>query len=367
MHVQRGQTLPVWLFGILTSLMLMLLVFNYANSVRWQIRAQNAADAVAQSIMSVQSTHYNKVLMNLHAAAIEEWRIRRTMNALLMVMQGMGGCDNDGRTCDQVYDSLRANYIADVARYTVDVQRMASLTAYTYADQQADMKTIAAAYQNNCSGTGPTGGDCAFTYTVANPQARCGVSGVLNDAGGTTVGAGVAVPGGFNCATSDLSPLEVEVVACAQVSPIVQHFFNFNMAPTYAIGRAAATSAMVTQEWFNPGVLTNPGTGAAFQAPEFPEDASNIAPTGCTATCYNTSHFCDATNPGYDWYAVHWCSNAWAAEFTHSGAPDGFESLGIDQDEYSVWTGWWSALPISPYNGTFRPTSGTCQAKPWNS
>jgi hypothetical protein len=55
MHAQRGQTIPVWIFGILTSMMLMVMVFNYGNSIRWQIRSQNAADAVAQGIVSVQA------------------------------------------------------------------------------------------------------------------------------------------------------------------------------------------------------------------------------------------------------------------------------------------------------------------------
>jgi Putative Flp pilus-assembly TadE/G-like len=166
MNGQRGQTLPIWVFGLLTSLMLMVMVFDYANDVRWQIRAQNAADAVAESIISVQAQHYNKMLMNLHAAAVEEWRIRKTMTALLTVLQGNGGCGTSahgGLSCDYVYNSLRANYIADVNRYTQDVQTMAALAQYSYTQQQADMTQIAQGYNSsNCGSNGSsTQADCA--------------------------------------------------------------------------------------------------------------------------------------------------------------------------------------------------------------
>jgi hypothetical protein len=386
MHGQRGQTLPVWTFGIITTLMLALMVFNYASSVRWQIRAQNAADAVAQGIMSVQSQHYNQILMNLHASAIEEWRIRRTLNALLEVMQGNGGCETpgtltgsptasgtgDGRDCATVYANLRANYVADVARYTQDVQTMSALTNYTQTQQIADMNTIAASFENTCTSSGAAGGDCAFKYTITSPVDRPNLSGVANDAGGTRVGAGEALPAGTQ---SDLQPLEIEVIACAVVSSPFQSFFKMNVQPFTAIGRAAATTAMITQEWSAPGVQTNPNSPSdtAFQPPEFPESSVNTAPGSSLA--YASGNFC--RNPqglsGYDWYAVHWCANAWTASYGTNpvtGAPNygGFGAR-ITTDEYSVWTGWWGALPIPAFNTTtpFTPTTTNCaQSTAWN-
>jgi Putative Flp pilus-assembly TadE/G-like len=376
MNRQRGQTLPVWLFGLLTSLMLTFMVFNYANAVRWQIRAQNAADGLAQSIMSVQAQHYNKILMNLHAAAIEEWRIRKTMGALLSVMQGTGGCGpaagHDGRNCDLVYNSLRANYIADVTRYGQDVQQMAALTQYTQAQQINDMETIAQNFENNCNGTGPNSGDCAFKYTLVNPTQRCGLSGVGNNARGIEVGAGAGAVS-FSCASSDLSPLEVEVDTCAQITPLIGAFFKMANVRYFAIGRAAATDAMVTQEWMNPGVLNNPNSGGNFQEPEFPEDSSGTAPTTCSlATCYSSGNFCNSNTSGYDWYAIHWCSNNWTSNWSASN-PQGYTAT-LGSDEFSIWTGWWSALPISPgiSSGShqFTPSvgaGGNCSSEPWYS
>jgi hypothetical protein len=376
MNGQRGQTLPVWAFGLLTSFMLTLMVFDYANAVRWQIRAQNTADAVAQSLVSVQSQHYDKMLMQLHAAAIEEWRIRKTMTALLSVMQGTGGCGtaaHGGSNCDLVYNNLRANYIADVARYTQDVQTMAALTEYSYAEQQQDMEQIAQGYNHtNCSGTGPTQADCAFTYTVASPVPRCSpqgaLAGVINDSYGDEVGGGSALPSNYNCTTSDLSPLEVEVDTCAKIDPLVASFFKLNGLSYYAIGRAAATSAMVEQEWINPGKLTNPNNqNLPFQQNEFPESTTGTAPT-CCASGSSSTNFCHNASAGYDWYAVHFeCGNAWVASTTGGpGHPGGYQAT-VNEDEFSLDTGFWSALPVSPYSGTFTPTNANCQTEAWNS
>jgi hypothetical protein len=385
MNRQRGQTLPIWTFGLLTSLMLMVMVFDYSNAVRWQIRAQNAADAVAQSIIGVQTQHYNKMLMNLHAAAVEEWRIRKTMTALLEVMQGTGGCGTAAHggpaNCDLVYNNLRANYIADVQRYTQDVNTMAALTQYTYAEQQADMAQIAQGYNaSNCSSSGATGADCAFTYTMASPQPRCNIqgtlSGVVNTSYGDEVGAGEALPNGFDCTTSDLSPLQVEVDTCAKVTPLIASFFKLTGVQFYAIGRAAATSAMVEQEWINPGRVSNPNTGNVFQPNEFPEDTTGTAPGGTDgiASGGSGSAFCThgggrGGGAGYDWYAVHFeCGNTDWTENTSGGPghPGGYNAT-INEDEFSMDTGFWSALPVSPYNGAFTASTSTCKTEAWSS
>ncbi|HTU81060.1 MAG TPA: hypothetical protein VMF61_02965 [Candidatus Acidoferrales bacterium] len=373
-HAQRGQTIPVWTFGIMTTLMLMMAIFNYASSLRWQIRAQNASDSVAQAILSVQTQHYNEILADLHGAAIEEYRIRRTMAGLLYLLHGDGGCWATGAgtgsypasspggwiDCASAYNSLRNNYVAEVNRYAQDVQTIAALSQYTQAQQIADMETIASTFQNNCASDGPTGSDCVFTYTIATPTARAELSGAESDSGGENNGAGEALPNGGNIAT-DLNPLQLEVVACAQILQPFSSFFHLNAIPFYAIGRTAATSTMVTQEWFAPGVLTNPNspTDAYFQPPEFTESASNSQPS-----IYSAANFCNSSNTAYDWYAVHWCSNAYKSLYTTPapGVTPGYGgySTYVNTDEYSTWSGWWAAVPIPPYNGTWTPTGANC-------
>ena len=364
MHAQRGQTIPVWIFGILTSMMLMVMVFNYGNSIRWQIRSQNAADAVAQGIVSVQAQHFNQMLITVHAAAIEEYRIRRTLNALLMVLQGSGGCQTNGTApdCATAYNSLRDNYIAEVGRYGQLVQQMQAISNYTQTQQIADMNSIAQSFQTTCVSSGPTGGDCVFSFAIATPSARPNLSGALSDAAGEDNGDGMPLAS----VPADLQPLEVEVTACALVSSPLNSFFKLNVQPFYAIGRAAATTAMVTQEWAAPGVQINPnspGGAAAFQPPEYVESPTNSAPAG-----YSASDLCSPAAADYDWYAVKWCSNSYNSIYAVGNpSPFGGFSGVIRTDEYSVWTGWWSALPIAPYNGTFTPDGTNCGAHvAWN-
>jgi hypothetical protein len=367
MHAQRGQTIPVWIFGILTSMMLMVMVFNYGNSIRWQIRSQNAADAVAQGIMSVQAQHFNQMTITLHTAAIEEYRIRRTLNAMLMVLQGSGGCTYSGGVpfdCATVYGRLRDNYIAEVSRYGQLVQQMQSVSNYTQTQQITDMNTIAQSFENTCVGSGPKGGDCIFTFAIATPTARPNLSGALVDAAGELNGDGMALPQPL---VADLAPLQIEVTACALVTSPLQSFFKLNVQPFYAIGRAAATTTMVTQEWSAPGVQINPnspgGGTTAFQPPEFVESPTNSQPGN-----YSSGTFCNANQPTYDWYAVKWCSNSYMSVY-NPGPPQqlgGFAGI-VKSDEYSVWTGWWSALPIAPYSGKFTPSAGNCaQNVAWN-
>jgi len=377
MHAQRGQTLPVWTFGIITTLMLSLMVFNYANNVRWQIRAQNASDAVAQGIMSVQTQHYNEMMATLHAAAIEEYRIRRTMAAMLYILQGSGGCTTGATSASQPFDcgiayaSLRTNYVAQVARYTQLVNQMQAISQYTPAQQQIDMAAIAQSFETTCTSTGPTGGDCVFKFAVTSPTARPGLSGAIVDSSGELNGDGYALPANI---APDFQPLQIEVTACAQVTSPFASFFKMQAAPFYAIGRAGATSAMVTQEWFAPGGLVNPNSPGGtqfFQQPEFVESPTNTA----NATVgYNPATFCTATSTGYDWYAVHWCTNNYTSSFTtpspgSTGSPTlgGFFGHTVN-DEYSVWTGWWGVLPLAPYSGTFTPSAGNCASNvAWNS
>jgi hypothetical protein len=355
MHGQRGQTLPVWTFGILTTLMLGLMVFNYGNSLRWQIRAQNAADAVAQGVMSVQAQHYNQMNITLHAAAIEEYRIRRTMNALLEVLRGDGGCTyapGAAQDCATVYQNLRLNYIAEVNRYTQLVQQMEAVVQYTPAEQQADMATIAASFENTCTSSGPTGGDCVFKYTMSTPTARPGLSGAEVDAAGENNGDGLPLPN----LPSDLQPLQIQVTACAQINLPFASFFHLNTQPFYALGRAGATTAMVTQEWSAPGVQINPnspGGSTPFQPAEYPESASNSIPATFSYTCDNGS-------ANYDWYSVKWCSNNYVAAYNPPNQDGGFAGI-IQTDEYSVWTGWWSALPLASTT-PFTPTAQNCSS-----
>jgi hypothetical protein len=332
-HYQRGQTLPVWAFGTLTVLLLLAFSLSYGNMLRWQLRAQNAADSAARGLLSIQATQWNEMESTLQASAVEEYRIRAILQAMLLTVHGNGGCMPVGlgpASCDQIYASERAQYLNSVARYTNDVTILHRLVQPTFANQVSAVQNALAIYQKNCGL--PNGGDCAFDYTLvaAQPRADKYLEDVWADCCDFTVGGGtVANP----ALTSNFWPMEIEVVACAKVPSLFPAFFSFN-APTYdAIGRAAATTLMATQEFMYPGTIVNPQTGQPFQPVEHPESFTN------------SNVLAGGPNPDL-WYQVDFGGNPATsngkATFTYNPGNTGLMTA----------VGWWSSIPINPFSGT---------------
>jgi hypothetical protein len=386
-HAQRGQTLPVWTFGLLTIMMLMFMLLNYAEAIKWQIRAQNAADSVAQATLSVQASNFNEMMITLNAASVEEWRIRKTLNALMEVVQGSGGCSGvwtsghlgtvytgANASCVAIYNNLRANYLADLNRYGQDINILASITRMNRNAQISDMNAVFANLTSSC---GPTSADCGVGYTMVtsggnpgNPISRpiTNLAGVVNVSGYNQQGGPSNAPTGI---TQDLTPLQLEIVACANVQPLWAHFFHLN-APAYmALGRAAATTIQVTNEWLAPGEQVNPatagpGAGQLFQPPEYPDAATGASlttlPSYVSAACpsgpINPSDaaLVAATNNCWDWYGVDYGSNDYS---TVLGANPNFFAY-ANYDEYSPSMGWWAALPMPPFAGTLNTGMLNC-------
>jgi len=344
LHGQRGQTLPVWAFGILTVLTLIAFAFSYGNMLMWQIRAQNAADAAAHGLLSIQATQWNENIATLSAAAVEEYRIRNIMQALLMTIRGQGGCNSatgaTGSTaCSVMYQNLRQQYLNAVNRYTNDVLIINRTSALTYANQVSQIKASLALYQTNCGNN--NGGDCSFDYTfiAAQPRVDQYLEDVYADCCAFVVGGGLPA----NAALSvNLQPMEIEIVTCANVPSLVPSFSKFT-APTFtAIGRAAATTIMSTQEFMYPGTMINPQTNQVFQPDEYPESSNNSPVLGSSTADL--------------WYRVDYGGNPATsngkAAFTYSPANDGL----------LLATGWWSAMPIKPFSGALTPgTNFNCK------
>ncbi len=270
---ERGQTMPIWAFGMLTVLSLLALSYNYGNVIMWQMRAQNAADAAAQGMLTVQTSQWNETVATLHATAVEEYRIRFIVNDILQVVHGTGGCyqNNSFATCDTMYQNLRQAYFDATTRYSNDILMLERVSAPGYPEQIAAMKQLLSGYQANCGKT--NGGDCAFSYALVHPEARANdfLEDVYSDSCCFTVGGGSrAAP------TENMTPMQLEVMTCAKVPAPFPRIFNFNAAPTTVIGRAAATSIMATQEFMYAGSIENNLTGnAVFQPAEYPESATN--------------------------------------------------------------------------------------------
>jgi hypothetical protein len=328
----RGQTFPIWSLGIAGALVLAFGALQYGEVLRWQIRAQNAADAAATAALSVQTQTWNQQLSLLYAAAVEEWRIRSLLSAMQAAAYGDSGCAGG---CAAAFDTLKKEYMRAVTRYTNDVQLVNRTSQYTFAQAESDAVALAAQLQQNCGKA--NGGDCAFSYTVVAVQPRAGALNDVEQDGGAWV---INNPGTPATVKQDYVPAQIEIVTCAKVAPLTGSFIGYNPPTFTAIGRAAATSAMVTQEWIQPGYLVNPRTGAPFQPVERYGLASN------------------ATGPnGWNWFTTNYGGNA-ATAFPKWDA----YAERVNGPEFSAVTGWWNTVPIKPFSGALNTAALTCKA-----
>lgn len=336
-HAQRGQTFPIWAFGTLTVLTMLALALSYGQMIAWQMRSMNAADAAAKGMLSVQTTQWNETEASLHAAAVEEYRLRVTMNDLLEVIHGDGGCSaTTTPTCAQLYANLRQNYLDSLTRYTNDVSIVGRVSAQTWSGQVSEIQAALAQYQASC-GT-PAGGDCSFDYTLveATPRPSTYTEDVYSDCCNFVIGGGTS-----GNPKLDLTPMQLEIVACANVTPWIPNFWNWN-APTYqAVGRAAATSIMDTQEFLWVGSIVDPASlsSSVFQSSEYPESSNNQSVGFANSDRYYRIDF--GGNPNDPLNTGDPATSDGNSGFVYGAAYPGL----------LVADGWWTAMPIQPFAG----------------
>jgi hypothetical protein len=368
MRHSRGQVIPLWIVAILSTFVLMFMALNYGNTIRWQVRAQTAADAAVQALTSIQTQRFNMMTETLYSLNIEEFRLRRLLDATLITANNSGGCNynNENAYCATDYALLTAAFVRSVSRYTYDAQVLNNVTSYsTYVNWQNDATALLHHIQANCNqpttGFNPptygAGGDCAFQYTMLP------ITG--STLRGTNTGTGYQSPlnpvefdsevqcipsfgrvcdaNEVNSENQDFQPVQVEVLACAVIPPIIPAFGALQTQPYYAIGRAAATSVMVEEDWFQPGALyDNVRTGnTPFQITEGYGAAVPPAPP-------------TSGGPPYNWYDVNYGGNGAVANATFGGFSESFYT-----DEMSVRLGWWNSVPMQPFTPASQINLGT--------
>jgi hypothetical protein len=351
MHRQRGQTLPLTLGGIIAIIVFGFFALNYANTLRWQVRAQTAADSAAQAVLSLQTQQFNTMTATLYASAVEEYRLRHILNGMVLASHHQAGCLygnygqlNSSRGCDRIERELEAYYDQSVKRYTGDILNLHQVTvSMNFANFKSDALSLLA--QIKACNTS-LGGDCAFGYGTPVIQPRTDTEAVFMDANGvlkpspdnqTALASSVGSP---PLNTDLFAPAEVEVYACATVPSLIPSFMGWNFPPFKAVARGAATAVMVEEDWLQPGTITNLFTpGIAYQPPENYLRGSTI------------------TDPtGYDWYNLNYGGNGVVAvsgkHFVNT----------ILHDEFSVYVGWWNSIPIHPFGGAKDLSAMGCAA-----
>ncbi len=349
------------------TLALMFFTLNYANMIRWQIRAQNAADAAASGLLSIQTSNWNRMQVMLYASAVEEFRIRRLIDAIVVTANRSGNCVDltwpvqpvpaaTGNSCWSDYQILRTDLNRSITRYSNDVQLLHDFTYLTTkANVEADMQTMLTHIQTHCynqpgGGGGIEGADCAFNYQINSIGGRTDLQGVAMDAyiietPRIVNGVMSGLVTNFNVSQINQNlwlPERVDIVACATVPPLVPALSNIIRAvPFVAVGRAAATSVQVLQDWMQPGLVGDPAIagGAAFQSSENPANEKL------------------ANGDDNPYYTINYGGNNNIVYPQYRGFLDP-----IANDEFSVQMGWWGSVPIKPFGPTVVP--GTTVACP---
>ena len=226
-HAERGQMLPVWTLAIAATLTLLFFMTNYASSVRWQIRAQNAADSAAAAGIATDANMYNETTTLQLAAAIQETRMRYTLQAIVNTVNHPAGC---GSACDADYTKLVAAYATAASRYATVTASLDKSLPLTQGGLQNGADKAVALASTSCAVF-----DCAFTYTLK-----------INGSAET-----------------------VDVIACKKIPFVAPALFGQPSNASFtALGRSVATIAP-TVETFVPSSI-NPATGLAFQPDESP-------------------------------------------------------------------------------------------------
>jgi Putative Flp pilus-assembly TadE/G-like len=168
-HGERGQTLPFWALSIIMSLSLVFFVYNYANSVRYQIHAQNAADSAAVAALAGDAARLNSVQTLLLALNVQEFKVRDVAAAVPQLLTG--GDTNCSGSAGLIGQCL--NDLGDAAQNVVaEAQNLQNLTKVlgTFSGQLTGNNlasiptTVSSLFSTNCVALST---DCAFKYTTS--------------------------------------------------------------------------------------------------------------------------------------------------------------------------------------------------------
>ena len=235
-HSERGQTLPLWTIGLATMFALMFFTVNYANMVRWHIRAQNAADSAASAGIATDANINNQANTLIYAATVEETRMRYLLQAMANLVYDPAACSGQA-ACDADLAKLSAAYRVATTNYTAITQQMQNIDGLMGGGLANSPSTAAGLAASHCAVL-----DCGFTYTT----------------------------------TVDTAHETVDVVACKNVATLFPKILGLGTTNTFkALGRSAATLALIP-ETFLPAA-NNPSTGKPYQPVETPVGTNTSA------------------------------------------------------------------------------------------
>jgi hypothetical protein len=298
-HHERGQTIPFWVFAVITSLALSLFIMNYTNTVRWHIRAQNAADAAAITAMAGEASLMNQRTLAQYSAALSEYRLRGIMYSMINAANAVGldatqsqpgaptktcdptiAADDTGIDCDNAYDQQPYFYDQAMSQYVLAVQALEKLANPSPPPNVTPAPVPSGVPTPAPVPSAPSGSTAPAAFSLVQSDKYCWDKQVA------------VTPNVFDCAfyyNADLSNTgpgskEVaDVVACRTVTSKFPFFIGGMLSPSFnAVGRAAATLKPIP-ETFSPGTSVDPHASVAGTAYQPVENCpANNGPGGGT-------------------------------------------------------------------------------------
>jgi hypothetical protein len=264
-HRERGQTLPLWTLGALACLSMALFLINYANLIRWQVRAQNAADSVSSASLSPIATYYNDLTMAVYAANVAEFRLRYLDQAIVNNLNALGcsaataQCDADYDYLVRAYDNAQAAYVGAAGLVIALGEGQDNVTQFQAASTGAWQAIVPGQAQGadflDCGDGDDTykvctaNTDTAFTYYPLDVGGITGVNGVT----GSDVGIG--------------EPNTIDAAACVDIPLVATGFLKLPNKTFRAVGRSALGLIPISETISAVNALA-PSGGSAYQPNE---------------------------------------------------------------------------------------------------
>ncbi len=205
---ERGQTIPFWLFTVLMVFALMFFLINYANTIRWQIRAQNAADSSAVAKISQDAALLNSTTILLYALDLQNLKLSGTLASVENLLGGKTSCGLVGIGCvgnllNVVTNTVQAlNQLPQILNQAVSAEgQLANLASNP-------LGTLNGLTSASCVKLST---DCAFAYTTV-------VTPFPNGAPPLTV--------------------QIDEYTCRKITNVAAAFLHIG-SPFYAVGHAS--------------------------------------------------------------------------------------------------------------------------------
>jgi hypothetical protein len=237
----------MWMIATLTALTLTLFIFNFANTVRWQIRAQNAADSAAASLLAKDAQAANSLTTLMYALDLQDFKLSTINNTVTSLLTNNTVCLLNA-PCSANLTTL----VDDYTKYLEEMpQILSSVTTFT-------------------SGLRQVGGAPTITDQLnlqANSNRGAFATGFLNSLLPSTGSGGACVDVSTDCgfqysvAVVTSVPLVVDVVACRNVPTLAAQFLNLTNSTFKVVGRSTVQLAPLSST-LNVGSLVS-GLGNA--------------------------------------------------------------------------------------------------------